>query len=93
MHKHAALMAPWASPGHVLVALEWLLHAFRALLGTLGALLGALGTLLGALGRLLAGSCTPPGRLWDATWKKGNSDLFFGLQLGGQNPPKLAPKS
>ena len=38
-------------------------------------------------------SGTSAGRLLDATSKKVNSDLFFGLQLGGQNPPKLAPKS
>ena len=64
--------------------------ALRALLGTLGELLGRswapLGRSWGTLGR----SWDALGTLLDATWKKGHSDLFFELQLGGQNPPKLA---
>ena len=92
MHKNAPLMDHRASPRHVLVAPGSLLGAFRLLLNALGALLGALGALLRRFWALLGASWTPPGRLLDATWKKGNSDLFFGLQLGAQNPPKLAPE-
>ena len=84
--KNTPLKAPWASPGHVLVALESLLDAFGALLGRSGKLLGRSWALLGSSG-------TPPGRLLDATWKKVNFDQFFGLQLGSQNPTKLASKA
>ena len=58
MRKQIPLMAPWASPGHVLVALGSLLGAFQAFLDALGALLGALGTLLETLERLLDASWT-----------------------------------
>ena len=69
-----------------------LLGALGGSLGALGALLGlswdALGTLLGLLGA----SWAPLGRLLDATWKKGNLSIFLKVQLGSQNPAKLAPK-
>ena len=48
------------------------------------------------LGRLLDATWShraPLGRLLDATCKKGSWYLFLGLQLGGLNPLKLAPKS
>ena len=53
--KSTPLEAPWASPGHVLVALgrSW---------GALGRSWGALGTLLEAFGSLLSLSWTPLGR-------------------------------
>ena len=83
------------------------LQRFWAISGVLGTLLGALGRSWGSLGALLGrswdalGASWAPlgrllgalGRLLDATWKKSCWNLFFGLQLGGQNPAKLAPKS
>ena len=73
---------PWARFGRswTLLGRSWTL---------LGRPWGTLGTLLG----LLEASWTPLGRLLGATWKKVIWYLFFWLQLGSQNPPKLAPKS
>ena len=87
--KNGTLGVPWHSWG----ALGRLLDALGALLGALGALLGALGALLGHSWALLGASWTPPGRLLDASWKKPGWNILVGAQLGGQNRPKLAPKS
>ena len=75
-------MAPWAFPGHVLVALgrSW---------GALGHSWGALGALLGRFW----GSWKPLGRLLEASCEKASGNKLVGAQLGSQNPPKLAPKS
>ena len=69
------------------------LGTFWSLLGALGVLSGALGALLGRSWRLLGASWASLGRLLDATCKKCKKKLFLRLQLGGQNPAKLAPKS
>ena len=69
------------------------LGTFWSLLGTLGALLGGCWRLLRRPWDALGASWAPLGRLLAATWKKGCWNQFFGVQLGGQNPSKLAPKS
>ena len=77
--KSDPLEAPWACPGHVLVALG---HSW----GPLGRLLEALETPLGRSWSLLGAS-------WTQLAKKPRCGTFVGGPTWHQNPSKLAPKS